>query len=81
MFLGFALFGFQAFVVWFLVRSFFLEDSGGARLLGALLFCLKMLVCIFVLLFFPASSVSLVDFFLGALLSFGMFSCFLIALQ
>jgi hypothetical protein len=76
---GFVLFSFQAFVLFFLSYISFFSVSSFLRFLGAFFLLLKIFFfCVF-LFFLDEESLSLVDFFLGALLSFVLFNCLLLA--
>lgn len=73
--LGFFFFGFQAFSLWFVTKAFLFGAGLRGRFLAVLLFLTKLMSYSAFLLFFAAQTVSLVDFFLGALLSFVLFLC------
>lgn len=71
---GFFLFSFQAFAIIFLSYVSFFSAGSFLRFLGVVFFLLKILLCLVFLFFLDGSSLSLVDFFLGALLSFVLFN-------
>lgn len=72
---GFCFFLFQAFVLAFASASFFFGQNTTFRLFVVGLLLLKLASYGVFLLFFGGALISLVDFVLGALLSFVMFIC------